>query len=151
MLTITIADLFDNTLPESGWGKFCVYIFRDNDFVLYVGKTENNIIDRLEAHLGITYRSQSLVGKLIEDNAPESHQWQIDLLTLDDCAPFIARHFPTSKETDVRLAEQAMILEYCPPLNRESNPHARALPSAYTSQKESRIQAAFRKVFNVKE
>jgi len=150
-MTITVGDVINNTLPESGWAGFHIYVFRDDDFILYVGKTEQNVIDRLEEHLGLTYRSESKVGRLVKDNAPGSHCWHIDLMTLDDCAPFVRRHFSTSEEMDVRLAEQAMILEYAPPLNRESNPQSRPLPHKYLLRKEARVKAAHEKVFNAKE
>ena len=137
MLTITVADVIDNTLPESGWGSFCIYVFRDKDFVLYVGKAEQNIIDRLEDHLGLAYRPKSLVGRLVDENAPESHKWQIDLLSSDDCMLIVAKHFPSAKSADALTLERAVIMEFRPPLNRQSNPSARPLPSKYRRGRES--------------
>ncbi|MDE3090335.1 MAG: hypothetical protein KGJ80_13215, partial [Chloroflexota bacterium] len=131
MMSITVADVIQNALPESGWGSFCIYIFRDGGLVLYVGKAEQNVIDRLEDHLGISYRPESQIGRLIDDNAPESHNWQIDLLTLDDCRPIVAKHFPSAQIVDVLTIERAIILEFRPPLNRQSNPNARPLPRKY--------------------
>jgi hypothetical protein len=148
MMTVTVADVIDDSLPESGWGSFCIYVFRDEDFVLYVGKAEQNIIDRLEDHLGLSYRPESLVGRLVEDNAPESHKWQIDLLTLDDCKSIVAKHFPSAQSADVLTIEGAVILEFRPPLNRQSNPNARSLPHKYTQGRESRMSEVYRKVFN---
>ncbi|CAG0994651.1 hypothetical protein ANRL3_03033 [Anaerolineae bacterium] len=150
MMTITVADVLNDSLHESGWGKFRIYVFRDNDFVLYVGKTEHNVIDRLSEHLGLTYRSESHIGRLVKENVPEAHRWQIDLLTLDDCTSFVKRHFPTNKAIDVRLAEQAVILEFAPPLNHESNPHPRLLPRRYLTHKEARVKAVMEKVINAK-
>ncbi len=150
MMTITVADVVDNTLSESGWGSFSIYVFRDGDFVLYVGKAEQNIIDRLEDHLGLSYRPESQIGRLVNDNAPGSYQWKIDLLTMDDCQPIAARHFPTAKLIDVITAERAIISEFRPPLNRQSNANARPLPRKYTRHKELRMQAAHKKVFDGK-
>ncbi len=150
MMTISVADVIDNTLAESGWGSFCIYIFRDGNFVLYVGKSEQNIIDRLEDHLGLSYRPESQIGKLVQDNAPKSYKWNIDLLTLDDCRSVVSKHFPTVKVIDILTAERSVISEYCPALNRQSNADARSLPRKYTRPKDLRTQAAYKKVFDDK-
>jgi hypothetical protein len=151
MLTITVGDVMNDKVQESSWGPFCIYVFRDSDFVLYVGKTDQNIIDRIAQHLGLTYWSESQVGKLVEDNAPESYNWCVDLLTLDECVPIVKSYFPSAEMVDVALAEQALILEYSPALNSLLNPHPRALPRKYTSRKDSRIKDAYRKMFNAKQ
>jgi hypothetical protein len=149
--TIKVKDVLDNLLPESGWEKFRVYIFRDDDFVLYIGKTDQNIIDRLEEHLGLIFRDPGLIGRLVDDNAPLSYSWSIDLMTLNDCAPIIYRHFPTCQMTDSRIAEKALILEYSPALNRESNPNPRPLPRKYINKRDARNLQIHRKVFGVQE
>lgn len=128
MQTITVGDVLDDRLPESGFEQFQIYIFREDDLIFYVGKTEQHILDRLAEHLGLSFRSASLIGQLVEDNAPLSYAWQIDLLTLEDCFPFVHRHFPNATEIDLRLAERATILEFSPALNSESNPHPSSLP-----------------------
>jgi hypothetical protein len=150
MQTITVKDVLDNTLPESGWEKYRIYVFRDGDFILYVGKTDQNIIDRLEEHLGLTFRDSSLIGKLVEDNAPLSYSWHIDLMTLENCESIVHRHFPTCQMFDSRIAEKALIWEYSPALNRESNPNPRPLPHKYTFKREAHILQIYRKVFNDK-
>jgi hypothetical protein len=151
MLTITVDDVLNDKLPDSGWGKFRIYVFRDQDFILYVGKTEQNIIDRIEEHLGLSsHREESHVGQLVVDNLPHSLEWCIDLLTLDDCEPVVQHHFAVTHNADVRLTEQAMIREYSPPLNRESNPNARPLPHKYINQKNQRTMVAHKKVFDDK-
>ncbi len=150
MMTITVADVINDTLAESGWGSFSVYAFRDGDYVLYVGKAEQNIIDRLEDHLGLSFRPESQIGQLIDDNAPESYRWKIDLFTMGDCQPIVTKHFPTAKVIDIMTAERAMIAELHPPLNRQSNMDARPLPRKYVRRKEHRMQAAHKKAFNDK-
>ncbi len=151
MKTVSVALVLDDSLPQSGWHDYCIYLFRDGDFVLYVGKTKQNAIDRLQEHLGLTYADESQVGRLVEENAPLSYAWSVDLLTLDDCVPFVRKHFPESKELDLDLAERATILEYSPPMNEQSNPHPRALPRKYTAKRDAKISAAIKKVFNDKE
>ena len=150
MLTITVGDVLNDKLPDSGWGKFRIYVFRDQDFVLYVGKTEQNIIDRIEEHLGLSHREESHVGQLVADNLPHSLEWCIDLMTLDDCDVFVQHHFAVDHNKDVRLAEQALIREYSPPLNRESNPNARPLPRKYLKRKNQRTMQTYKKVFDDK-
>lgn len=150
MVTITVADVLNNTLLESGWEKFHLYVFRDGDFVLYVGKTDQNIIDRLEEHLGLTYRDSSIVGRLVEENVPESKRWLIDLRTVDECEPFVQYHFPACKGLDVEIAERSLILQFSPPLNTQSNPHPKVLPLKYTRRREALMRAAHRKVFGGK-
>ncbi|MBI3742364.1 MAG: hypothetical protein HY257_11500 [Chloroflexi bacterium] len=150
MKTITIAQILDNALSESGWKDFCIYVFRDDDFVLYVGKSTQNIIDRLEEHLGLTYRDQSQVGRLIMENAPLSRSWSVDLLTLEDSLQFVREYFPESMGIDLELAERATILRHSPPLNGQSNPHPNALPRKYTTKRDEKIKAVIKKVFNEK-
>jgi hypothetical protein len=84
----------------------------------------------------------------VEDNAPESHDWCIDLWTVDECLPVVQRHFPSTLEFNLDTAERALILEYSPPLNSLSNPHSRALPRKYTERREARMAAAHRKAFS---
>jgi len=150
MKTVSIAQILDNALSESGWKDFCIYVFRDDDFVLYVGKTKQNIIDRLEEHLGLTYRDQSQVGRLIMENTPLSRSWSVDLLTLEDCLPFVREYFPDSTGLDLEHAERATILKHSPPLNGQSNPHPRALPPKYTAKRDEKIKAVVKKLFDEK-
>ena len=148
MTTITVADVINNTLSETGWSHFRLYVFRDCDLVLYVGQTSQNITDRLEEHLGLTYRNESQVGRLVEENAPESYSWCIDLRTLDECVPIIQRHFPESRGIDINHAERALILEFSPSLNAQSNPHPCRLPSKYTWRIEAKMRDAHRRAFS---
>jgi len=127
-MTITVGDVLSNALPDSGWGQFDLYVFRDADLILYVGKTNQNVIDRIAQHLGLTYFADSQVGRLIEDNSPASHAWSIDL----------------------DHAERSLILEHSPALNVIANPQPRALPRKYTRRKEARMRAAFKKAFGGK-
>lgn len=148
MQTISVNDVIQNTLPETGWEKFRIYVFRDGGFIFYIGKTQENIIDRLEGHLGLSGRNESLVGKLVEDNAPLSYMWSIDLFTIDDCAAIVRRHYQNAGTIDVDIVESAMILENSPALNRQLNAHPRALSSKYTTRRDARMFDAFKKAFN---
>jgi hypothetical protein len=79
MLTITIRDLCqwnrDGEAPEFA-EPYAIYRFRDGDFIIYVGKTERNIAERLWEHIGLAGRTH--LTSLIEDNLPGSLDWQID-------------------------------------------------------------------------
>ncbi len=151
MKTILVIDIMDGNLPESGWGQYHIYVFRDGEFPLYVGKAEDNIIDRLEAHLGLTYRSMGTVRKLVDDNLPDSLTWSIDLYSIEECIVFVQRHFTSAQSADVNLAERSMILEFSPPLNRQFNPEARLLPSKYSQRREKRIRTAIKEIGNKNE
>ena len=147
MTTITVADVINDTLSETDCSSCRLYVFRDGDLILYVGQTSQYITDRLAEHLGLTYRSQSLVGRLVEENAPESYSWSIDLRTLDECAPIVRRHFPHFHGMDIDYAERALMLEFSPALNAQSNPHPCRLPRKYTWRREAKMRAAHRRAF----
>lgn len=146
MITVTIADVIGNTLPVSGWEGYHLYVIRDGDFVLYVGKSDQNIIDRLQDHLGLTYRGESQVGELVNDNTPESLQWKIDLRNIPECASIVKRHYPACKKVDLYIAEHALILEFAPPLNVQSNPYPNELPRKYTRRRDARLLDAYRRI-----
>jgi hypothetical protein len=146
--TISVDDLLTGSLPENGWEKYHLYAFRDGDLVLYVGKSEQNIIDRLEEHLGVSFRSYSHVGKFIADNSPVSNNWYIDLRTLDDCGGLVWKYFPDCKFVDIDIAEQALIREFSPPLNTSHNANPQPLPEKYSQQKNQRVKDMYRRLFD---
>lgn len=146
MITITIRDLCrwdrDGQVPEFA-ELYSIYRFRDGDFILYVGKTLRNIAERLYEHIGLDGQTQ--LTKLIEDNLPESLDWQIDLFTVHDCIPLIREH-PRPKiinEADIDLAERAMILHSRPAINSMVNSHPAELPEKYVRRRLERIRNTF--------
>jgi hypothetical protein len=152
MIKITITDLLNGfTEDPDAQDLHSLYLIRDGDVVFYVGKSEN-VIDRLLGHLGLgnwgwAGGSDSLV-RLIEANLPQSLNWQIELLTVEDCKPYITDGLqlrdPSSAkgitlffiwERNIKLCEQCLIAHYHPCLNIIYNQHATPLPERYRSGK----------------
>jgi hypothetical protein len=146
MITITIRELCqwdrDGEAPEFV-GPYSIYRFRDGDFILYVGKTERNIAERLWEHIGLGGQTQ--LTPLIEDNIPESLDWQVDLYTVTDCFPFIKEYLAAKvmEEWDVALAEKALIMHSSPAINSTLNYHPTELPERYTRKRLERARSAF--------
>lgn len=132
MQTITIEDVMRDTADTQG-EVYCIYVIRDNATVFYVGKANRHIIDRLREHLGLSQRTPtpSSTGEFVKANAPESDKWQVELFTLDDCAPHVKTVFPNFKRWDVEVAEKAMIRTLRPCLNGTYNFDPMPLPTHY--------------------
>jgi hypothetical protein len=144
MIKITIRDLLvlddklDAKLIKLIEDSNCrVYLWRDGDIIFYVGKSDVAIIDRLLTHLGRGPWSWgeplSPMGRLVQQNLPESLAWQVELYTIDDCAAEIRRHFPRKHVDSVAsdVAEKALILEHRPCLNVVDNNFPQPLPGRY--------------------
>ncbi len=122
-------DIYNDRLdvPDEYLGPygFIVYVIRDGDSVLYVGKSSRSVVNRLLEHLGMggNWRKYvpDRVGEFILDHRPESLDWQVDLMTINDCASYIRQQFPMFVNWDVDTAEQAMIETYRPDLNVQYN------------------------------
>lgn len=142
MIKATVDDLLDGTLDEMGMESLGhnIYIVRDGDTVFYVGQS-GDPIDRLLTHLGRGTRSwcagPSSLGQLIVSNLPESGGWQIELMILGDCEPYINTVWPWMKRFSIRgddwegLAEKAMIRTLHPCLNTTHNENPIPLPKHY--------------------
>ena len=96
MIQTTIGDLLDNALDNLDTTDHHLYVVRDGDVVFYVGRSRD-VEDRLLSHMGKGWwgwsQGKSSLGQLIEDNHPESLNWQIELLTPGDCGlkPLISK------------------------------------------------------------
>jgi len=82
------------------------------------------------------------MGRLVDCNAPQSYDWQVDLLTLAECEPLIRRHYPMFKNWDVSVAEQALIQKHRPCLNVQWNHAPQALPQRYHCPEATKRQVA---------
>ncbi len=147
MRTITIRDLCqwdrDGESPEFA-EPYSIYCFRDGDFILYVGKTKRHIVERLWEHVG--FAGQTQMTSLIEDNLPESLGWEIDLFTVLECIPLINKHLKVKRiinECDFDLAEEAMIRESHPAVNRSLNFDGAEMPEKYIRKRLERMRKAF--------
>lgn len=132
MITVTVGDILEERLPDGL--NYWVYVIRNGEDVFYVGNS-TRITDRLFDHVGqgsfAWAQSPSPVGRLILDNKPESLSWQVDLMSMSDCEPYIKHYWPNFKHYDGKDAERAMIWHYRPYLNVLYNPEYRKMPAHY--------------------
>jgi len=94
MITITIADLIrvldgkDNHLLDLCASIGCgLYVVREGDLIIYIGKSGRGILDRMAGHLGkgsFGWGGLSILGHFILENLPAALAWQVDLLTPKD-------------------------------------------------------------------
>jgi len=88
MVKATIGDLLDGQLDGHEDTRECIiYVVRDGDIVLYIGKAIR-VIERLRSHLGSGtwgWTGTSQLGELIKANLPVARTWQIELMTGEDC------------------------------------------------------------------
>jgi len=73
-----------------------IYLYRDGDVIFYVGRSSDPI-NRLQQHMGLdhTYPNSSYpsnLGRVIQDNLPESVEWTLEVYTLEDCVPLIEQY-----------------------------------------------------------
>lgn len=123
--TLTIGEFIDREGYEDIPYSFCIYVIRNKSTVFYVGQSNHNVINRLWQHIGppMGYTGPLLrhfddIGRFIAANYPQSRDWQIDLLTLDDCANYLVFQVPNSS---IDAAESYLIWLMNPCLNRLQN------------------------------
>jgi len=126
--TSTIRLVWAGTYEEAG--DECVYVVRDGEVVLYVGRTRETMGNRLRGHCN----HRSALGTLIREHRPESGGWRVDMFTLCDCEPLIRRWFPHRETLDIEHAERALIRELRPCLNAIDNPGQARVPERYSEQ-----------------
>jgi len=96
----------------------------------------------LEEHMGTTWHGGlSQLGRLIQENDPESLQWTYELWKIKECDEYVKRYrkeiHPTLWHTfpddfDLDEAEEALIKHFKPCLNSACNPNATPLPDRYS-------------------
>ena len=102
MISTTVDGLVNEKIRREDVFDCVVYIVRDADLVLYVGKSEANVVDRLLSHIGegdFGWTGTSSLGRLIKANMPESGDWQIELLTPEECLSIIEQSFAYRRGT----------------------------------------------------
>jgi len=129
-------------------GEHYLYLYRDGDTVLYVGKSVQPL-ERLLQHLGraLPYTPDD-VGYVIHENMPESLSWTIDLYTLPDCLATVKAHQPGSvaafqqylaqeafRKEAMMIAEEALIRQHRPHLNQQNaTRYDNPLPDRYVKR-----------------
>ncbi len=106
-----------------------VYVFRDGEHVLYVGRSKD-VVKRVYEH--IEKWSNSAIGNLVMLNKPQCLSWQIELLEPKECREFAIPFAPIYKDRDLEVpietAEEAMIRHYGPCMNTQINVNPHKLP-----------------------
>ena len=157
-LTVTVGDAIDNTAYDKIHGQedalvsgmsfdelcayyaskgyhepYRVYVIRDAETVLYVGKSID-IPSRLGEHLGLYGRFgpgyPDRIGCVIHENLPESRSWAVDLLTVTACRKELGMAMD-GLNWDVDKAEREMIRSLRPCVNVTYNEHGNPLPDQY--------------------
>ena len=123
MITATIGELLSGKLDKMDTGGHYLYLVRDGETILYVGKSRD-VIERLRGHLGDggwVFYGPSQLGEMIRVNLPQSRGWEVVLLTPADCGA-----------GDIDDAEEELIAHYNPHLNVMLKRHSSGdLPTQY--------------------
>ena len=129
VLTQQVADILHGKLAEEPHRRG-IYIVRDGDIVLYVGKTERGVSRSVLKHCGIGADGAppDQLGQLIIENAPESGNWQVEFLSPKNCAPYVGRSF---MKIDIHNAERAIINHFRPCLSDTKDTNLPGLPERY--------------------
>jgi len=139
MITISVDELRHGRLPEAYYlAPYVLYRVRNGADVIYVGKTEQQSPqERLRQHLALDGDSDffgqaagpSALGHYIQQHAPDSNAWPIDLFTLADVQAWAG---PNVRVETVAQAERLLIRRDGPRLNR-----ANSTPSAQSASARS--------------
>jgi len=131
MIQLTVRDLLRGKADEVAMSG--VYMVRDGECVLYVGKSKD-VISRLHDHME-KWTSHQL-GDVIRINAPQSLSWQIELMEPEECRDIVKsigeryqRYEDTKLTIDMGFAEQSLIMHYHPCLNISNNVSPNRLPA----------------------
>lgn len=143
MITTTLRELLSGDYVEPDGAT--VYVIRDGDVIFYVGRTTDAIGTRLWRHLVVPIAKRaaswvnSQLGRLVHANAPESGDWQVDLMSRRDCWPYVKALYPGfpddswGRDLGAHCSEVAMIRALKPCLNVACNDNRRKPPDRYCS------------------
>ena len=105
MDTLTFEKFMSGDYPDD---DYSIYIVRNNAEILYIGISRDNIYNRWFAadYSHITKFADgalwgnSKIGQVIVGNMPNSLQWSIDLLSIDDCIKLLGDKSPCKSKYD---------------------------------------------------
>ena len=120
MFTVLVEDILYKEFRHVDYEDCRIYVIRDDDLIFYIGQSKH-IIRRLQEHMGLDIGfgiKESNTGRFVNANLPKSREWQIDLLSLEDCKTYTA--FTLSAD-NVNFAENELISLLCPCLNQHLN------------------------------
>lgn len=138
MLTITTQDVLTKSWIELNPDeiKYCIYLIRDKDAVLYIGRSQNPI-ERLEQHFGNHnyFSGKSNIGWYYRKYRSLAVSWAIDLYTVEECRTrlkdFLLQKGYILDRVDMQISEMVMIEYFHPSLNIHNNPNPSRLPKQY--------------------
>lgn len=132
MQTVPVKTILNKQIDQA-FGHL-IYVVRDQTVVFYVGQSKRDVVERFWEHL----HKPSRLGQLIQQNEPDSHNWQVDFYTLADCRPFVSQKSLFAMQAweafDMDMAEEALIRQLKPILNRDFNAKPSLLPQRYRGQ-----------------
>jgi hypothetical protein len=141
LLTLTLKETLKGLVDTN---DHLLYMYKDEALVFYFGCSVYPL-DRLQEHLGqgkFRHRPTPL-GVLILSNLPGSLSWSMEMFTLHECVPFVAKYRPEDFEwyrqqrerglilDAAEIAEEALIEYYHPCLNIVNNSFGPILPEKY--------------------
>jgi hypothetical protein len=107
----------------SAWQAYDLYLFRDEDVVFYVGRSQT-AFTRVWEHIFDGFKGRSLVGRFVLMNWPRALQFTVELISSQD-ACF------TDLAYSVDAAEAALIAQHSPCFNAVLNRTPTPLPVHY--------------------
>ena len=151
MLTLKLRDVLEDRTPDAV-SECNLYVVRDGEVIFYVGQSQREVADRVCQHCGMgrhgrgaAFNRKSVLGYLVEDNLPESLQWEVDFMTVQDCD----KRFNYEARSVIE-AETVLIVELRPALNGSLNRNPMPLPDKYTKGRAERQMEVIRRVLSGK-
>lgn len=117
MITLTLGTILKNKAPAKIF-RPGIYVVRENDRVLYVGKSENSVGSRIQAHCTPRRFSGEMdaLGAFVRDCLPDSLSLTVEVLSVAECNQIVK-----AKARNEREVERLMIRHYRPLLNGTFN------------------------------
>lgn len=117
MKTTTLGEILESKAPDAFY-RPGVYLVREGDTVLYVGKSDRSVGARIQAHCAPRRFTGALdaLGAFVRDMLPDSLALSVDVLSVAECNKIVKAKAKTEKD-----AEPLMIRYYRPVLNGTFN------------------------------
>ncbi len=152
MIQTNIIDMLKLQVKDYEDHLYRIYIVHEDDVIFYVGMALLPMNRMIEHCYGGRGKGPSHLGNFIRSFAEEANNWQVDLLTLEDCKPYVDQYGTFSEGDEfwlkalpdqnglrdgywlteaMRAAEGALIQHYHPCLNIAGNPNPMPLPERY--------------------
>lgn len=158
--TMCIVEQTENSGFGASTRMHFLYLIKDEETPIYAGKSYDPI-DRIHQHLGLSGRYGNYfrddLGNVYFDEKPASQDWAVILYTIQDCIDMVMKHIkpkipwyneqiyldPSRLDGAIGFAEESLILENRPCLNRMMNSNSTPLPSHYKSARPDSSSSQF--------